>query len=158
MAMAEGGTSMQPWSPAVSDESTSAMAEGGASMQPWSPAMSCEAILAMTEGGVTIQPWSPAVSDESTSAMAEGDGAASLGKTSIPLKATEDILFRCCSCTYVSRDQRGILGDFGFTFGDFSANRTQAPLCNKGGTRDVVSGLGTRHQQKAAAVGPVAGG
>uniref|UniRef100_A0A6B0UWS2 Putative regulation of transcription n=1 Tax=Ixodes ricinus TaxID=34613 RepID=A0A6B0UWS2_IXORI len=38
-----------------------------------------------------------------------GDGAAPLGKTSSLLKATEDILFRCCSCTYVTRDQRVIV-------------------------------------------------
>uniref|UniRef100_A0A0K8RGQ2 C2H2-type domain-containing protein n=1 Tax=Ixodes ricinus TaxID=34613 RepID=A0A0K8RGQ2_IXORI len=38
-----------------------------------------------------------------------GDGAAPLEKTSSPLKITEDISFRCCSCTYVTRDQRGIV-------------------------------------------------
>uniref|UniRef100_A0A0K8RHL9 Putative c2h2-type zn-finger protein n=1 Tax=Ixodes ricinus TaxID=34613 RepID=A0A0K8RHL9_IXORI len=38
-----------------------------------------------------------------------GDGAVLFGKTSSPLKVTEDILFRCCSCTYVTGDQRGIV-------------------------------------------------
>ncbi|XP_042150703.1 uncharacterized protein LOC115331988 [Ixodes scapularis] len=37
------------------------------------------------------------------------NGTASLRKTSSPLKVTEDISFRCCSCTYVTRDQRGIV-------------------------------------------------
>ncbi|KAM7297018.1 zinc finger protein 502-like [Ixodes scapularis] len=38
-----------------------------------------------------------------------GDGAAPLGETSSPLKVTEDISFRCCSCTYVTKDQHGIV-------------------------------------------------
>uniref|UniRef100_V5GK52 C2H2-type domain-containing protein n=1 Tax=Ixodes ricinus TaxID=34613 RepID=V5GK52_IXORI len=31
------------------------------------------------------------------------------GKPAVLLKATEDISFRCCSCTYVTRDQHGIV-------------------------------------------------
>ncbi|XP_042150411.1 zinc finger protein 700-like isoform X2 [Ixodes scapularis] len=38
-----------------------------------------------------------------------GNGVASLGKASSPLKVTEDISFRCCSCSYVTRDQREIV-------------------------------------------------
>uniref|UniRef100_A0A0K8RHN0 Putative zinc finger protein n=1 Tax=Ixodes ricinus TaxID=34613 RepID=A0A0K8RHN0_IXORI len=38
-----------------------------------------------------------------------GDEAALLGKTSCPLKVTEDIWFGCCSCTYFTRDQHGIV-------------------------------------------------
>uniref|UniRef100_A0A0K8RIZ4 Putative zinc finger protein n=1 Tax=Ixodes ricinus TaxID=34613 RepID=A0A0K8RIZ4_IXORI len=37
------------------------------------------------------------------------DVAAQLGETSCRLKATEDIWFRCCSCIYFTRDQRGIV-------------------------------------------------
>uniref|UniRef100_A0A147BE19 THAP-type domain-containing protein n=1 Tax=Ixodes ricinus TaxID=34613 RepID=A0A147BE19_IXORI len=38
-----------------------------------------------------------------------GDGATLLGETSCPLKVTENIWFGCCSCTYVTSDQRAIL-------------------------------------------------
>uniref|UniRef100_A0A6B0V3C9 Putative regulation of transcription n=1 Tax=Ixodes ricinus TaxID=34613 RepID=A0A6B0V3C9_IXORI len=37
------------------------------------------------------------------------DEAALLGMTSCPLKVTEDIWFGCCSCTYFTRDQHGIV-------------------------------------------------
>ncbi|CAN8030078.1 unnamed protein product [Ixodes persulcatus] len=46
---------------------------------------------------------------EPNQSSSHGDGATLLGETSCPLKATEDISFRCCSCTYVTRDQRGIV-------------------------------------------------
>ncbi|CAN8007219.1 unnamed protein product, partial [Ixodes pacificus] len=38
-----------------------------------------------------------------------GDGATLLGETSCPLKVTENIWFGCCSCTYVTSDQRVIV-------------------------------------------------
>ncbi|XP_042150657.1 zinc finger protein 525-like [Ixodes scapularis] len=37
------------------------------------------------------------------------DVAAQLGETSCLLKATEDIWFRCCSCSYFTGDQHGIV-------------------------------------------------
>uniref|UniRef100_A0A0K8RIT5 Putative similar to zinc finger protein n=1 Tax=Ixodes ricinus TaxID=34613 RepID=A0A0K8RIT5_IXORI len=37
------------------------------------------------------------------------DEAARLVETSCPLKGTEDIWFRCCSCTYFTKDQHGIV-------------------------------------------------
>uniref|UniRef100_V5I3S9 Putative zinc finger protein n=1 Tax=Ixodes ricinus TaxID=34613 RepID=V5I3S9_IXORI len=46
---------------------------------------------------------------EPIQSSSRGDGAVLFGKTSCALKVTEDILFRCCSCTYVTRDQRGIV-------------------------------------------------
>ncbi|KAM7310414.1 zinc finger protein 429-like [Ixodes scapularis] len=44
---------------------------------------------------------------EPTQSSSEGD--ALLGEISYPLKATEDVWFGCCSCTYVIRDHRGIV-------------------------------------------------
>ncbi|XP_042144231.1 zinc finger protein 782-like [Ixodes scapularis] len=38
-----------------------------------------------------------------------GYGATLLEETSYPLKVTEDIWFACCSCTHVTKDQRGIV-------------------------------------------------
>uniref|UniRef100_V5I3V0 Putative regulation of transcription n=1 Tax=Ixodes ricinus TaxID=34613 RepID=V5I3V0_IXORI len=46
---------------------------------------------------------------EPTQSLSLGEGAALLGETSCPLKATEDIWFGCCSCTYVTRDQHEIV-------------------------------------------------
>ncbi|XP_040075089.1 zinc finger protein 136-like [Ixodes scapularis] len=39
----------------------------------------------------------------------EGEGAALLGETSCSLKVTENISFRCCSCTYVTSYQHWML-------------------------------------------------
>ncbi|KAM7297432.1 gastrula zinc finger protein XlCGF7.1 [Ixodes scapularis] len=45
---------------------------------------------------------------EPIQSSSHADEATLLGETSCPLKVTEDIWFRCCSCTYVTRDQHGI--------------------------------------------------
>uniref|UniRef100_A0A0K8RED4 Putative c2h2-type zn-finger protein n=1 Tax=Ixodes ricinus TaxID=34613 RepID=A0A0K8RED4_IXORI len=46
---------------------------------------------------------------EPNQSSSHGDGATLLRETSCPLKVTEDIWFACCSCTYVTRDQHGIV-------------------------------------------------
>ncbi|CAN8030197.1 unnamed protein product, partial [Ixodes persulcatus] len=47
--------------------------------------------------------------EPSPSSSRGGDTATLLENTSSLLKATEDIWFGCCSCTFVTRDQRGIV-------------------------------------------------
>uniref|UniRef100_A0A0K8RI26 Putative c2h2-type zn-finger protein n=1 Tax=Ixodes ricinus TaxID=34613 RepID=A0A0K8RI26_IXORI len=42
---------------------------------------------------------------EPIQSTSRGDGATLLGATSCPLKVAEGIWFRCCSCTYVTKDQ-----------------------------------------------------
>ncbi|XP_040061119.1 uncharacterized protein LOC8052274 [Ixodes scapularis] len=43
------------------------------------------------------------------SAAVHGDGNTPLGSTSFLLKVTEDVLFRCCFCTHITTDRRGIV-------------------------------------------------
>uniref|UniRef100_A0A0K8REB2 Putative zinc finger protein n=1 Tax=Ixodes ricinus TaxID=34613 RepID=A0A0K8REB2_IXORI len=46
---------------------------------------------------------------EPSQPSSNGDGATLLGETNCGLNVTENIWFECCSCTYVTRDQRGIV-------------------------------------------------
>ncbi|CAN8026156.1 unnamed protein product, partial [Ixodes persulcatus] len=44
-----------------------------------------------------------------TASLWDGVGAALLEETSCLLKATNEIWFRCCSCTHATRDQHEIV-------------------------------------------------
>ncbi|XP_040073663.1 zinc finger protein OZF-like isoform X2 [Ixodes scapularis] len=69
------------------------------SSDPLPPLLSCE----------SYKPDLRAVSMEPIQSSSHGDERALLEKTSCPLKANGDIWFACCSCTYFTRDQHGIV-------------------------------------------------
>ncbi|EEC14247.1 hypothetical protein IscW_ISCW021450 [Ixodes scapularis] len=63
------------------------------------------------------------------------DGAALLEESCCPPKATEDIWFGCCFCTYATRDQHGIMSHL-VTHGDEQFN-CQHPLMSSGSRSKV---------------------
>uniref|UniRef100_A0A6B0UJ64 C2H2-type domain-containing protein n=1 Tax=Ixodes ricinus TaxID=34613 RepID=A0A6B0UJ64_IXORI len=91
-----------------------------------------------------------------------GDGAVPLGKTSSLLKATENILFRCCSCTYVTRDQHGIVSHLVahacHQLGEKSSSSTSSELDCEGGGRLVakwVNAFGWDHLTRTIWTGTI---
>uniref|UniRef100_V5IC50 Putative zinc ion binding protein n=2 Tax=Ixodes ricinus TaxID=34613 RepID=V5IC50_IXORI len=72
-----------------------------------------------------------------------GDGAAPLEKTSRPLKVTEVVSFSCCSCTYVTRDQRGIVSHL-VAHGDEQFKSQHPPVSS--GSRSKVPSNTQKHK------------
>ncbi|KAM7296947.1 putative zinc finger protein [Ixodes scapularis] len=68
---------------------------------------------------------------EPNQSSSHGDGATLLRETSCPLKVTEDIWFACCSCTYVTRDQHGIVSHLA-AHGDEQSKCQHPPLSGSG--------------------------
>ncbi|CAN8006861.1 unnamed protein product, partial [Ixodes pacificus] len=84
----------------------------------------------------------PTVPMEPNQSSGHGDGATLLGETVCPLKVTEDIWFGCCSCTYITRDQRVIVGHLA-AHGDEQSNCQLPPMS---GSKSQVLGNIQKHK------------
>ncbi|EEC15468.1 zinc finger protein, putative [Ixodes scapularis] len=84
---------------------------------------------------------------EPNQSSSHGDGATLLRETSCPLKVTEDIWFACCSCTYVTRDQHGIVSHLA-AHGDEQSKCQHPPLSGSGSKSQVLGNTQKNNSEK----------
>ncbi|KAM7296954.1 zinc finger protein 782-like [Ixodes scapularis] len=84
---------------------------------------------------------------ELNQSSSHGDGATLLRETSCPLKVTEDIWFACCSCTYVTRDQHGIVSHLA-AHGDEQSKCQHPPLSGSGSKSQVLGNTQKNKSEK----------